>query len=93
MKLYSLVIAAASATSALAFSPAARPARGFTALHAKVGLYYSTMTGNTETIASYIAEAAGLDYEDIGDTTDDAVQGLDSIIVGAPTWVSDIIVL
>ncbi|KAL7531716.1 hypothetical protein ACHAWF_003884 [Thalassiosira exigua] len=91
MKLF-LAIVASSAASSLAFSPAARPARGVTALNAKVGIYYSTQTGNTETVAGYIAEAAGgLDLEDIGDTTEAAVQGLDSIIVGAPTWVSDII--
>lgn len=91
MKLF-LAIVAASATSSLAFSPAARPARGVTALNAKVGIYYSTQTGNTETVAGYIAEAAGgLTLEDIGDATDAAIQGLDSIIVGAPTWVSCII--
>merc|ERR1712176_1321629 len=38
------------------------------------------------TIAGYIAEAAGLEIEDIGDADDAAVSGLDSIIVGAPTW-------
>merc|ERR1711865_270367 len=36
-----------------------------------------------------IGEAAGLEVADIGDASDDAIQGLDSIIVGAPTWHTD----
>jgi len=64
-------------------------------LHARVrtspkmstGLYYSTSTGNTETVAEYIANAAGVeDWKDIGDAEDDEVTGHSSIIVGAPTW-------
>jgi len=52
-----------------------------------IGLYYSTSTGNTETVAEYIANAAGVeDWKDIGDAEDDEVTGHDSIIVGAPTW-------
>merc|ERR1719389_449248 len=52
-----------------------------------VGLYYSTSTGNTETVAEYIANAAGVeDWKDIGDAEDGEVTGHDSIIVGAPTW-------
>jgi len=51
------------------------------------GLYYSTSTGNTETVAEYIANAAGVeDWKDIGDAEDSEVTGHDSIIVGAPTW-------
>jgi len=51
------------------------------------GLYYSTSTGNTETVAEYIANAAGVeDWKDIGDAEDGEVAGHDSIIVGAPTW-------
>jgi len=51
------------------------------------GLYYSTSTGNTETVAEYIANAAGVeDWKDIGDAEDAEVTGHDSIIVGAPTW-------
>ena len=49
-------------------------------------IYYSTSTGNTETIAGYIAEATGMDYNDIGDATDDEIKGADTLIVGAPTW-------
>jgi flavodoxin I len=51
------------------------------------GLYYSTSTGNTETVAEYIANAAGVeDWKDIGDAEADEVLGHDSIIVGSPTW-------
>jgi len=52
-----------------------------------VGLYYSTSTGNTETVAEYIAGAAGIeDWKDIGDADDAEITGHDAIIVGAPTW-------
>lgn len=58
-----------------------------TALNAeKIGLYYSTSTGNTEVAAGYIAEAAGLRADDIGDASDADVQAHDAIIIGAPTW-------
>mmetsp|Transcript_17864 Transcript_17864/g.22212 ORF Transcript_17864/g.22212 Transcript_17864/m.22212 type:complete len:240 (+) Transcript_17864:275-994(+) len=57
-----------------------------TSLEMSTGLYYSTSTGNTETVSGYIAEAAGLSAEDIGDATDDEINGHDSLIVGAPTW-------
>jgi flavodoxin I len=51
------------------------------------GLYYSTSTGNTETVAEYIANAAGVeDWKDIADADDAEITGHDSIIVGAPTW-------
>jgi len=50
-------------------------------------VYYSTSTGNTETVAGYIVEASGGDEaEDIGDVDDDTIAGLDSMIIGAPTW-------
>uniref|UniRef100_A0A7S1FZ01 Flavodoxin-like domain-containing protein n=1 Tax=Corethron hystrix TaxID=216773 RepID=A0A7S1FZ01_9STRA len=56
-------------------------------LNMSIGLYYSTSTGNTETVAGYIAEAVGgLEPEDIGDASDDEITGHDSLIVGAPTW-------
>merc|ERR1712154_68248 len=51
------------------------------------GVYYSTSTGNTETVAGYIAEAAGSSGpEDIADAKDSEILGHDSLIVGAPTW-------
>jgi flavodoxin I len=51
-----------------------------------VGLVYSTTTGNTETVAGYIAEATGLEMTDIADLSGEDVAGFDGIIVGAPTW-------
>merc|ERR1719484_162000 len=51
-----------------------------------VGLVYSTTTGNTETVAGYIAEATGLEAVDIADLSGDDVAGFDGIIIGAPTW-------
>mmetsp|Transcript_9416 Transcript_9416/g.19770 ORF Transcript_9416/g.19770 Transcript_9416/m.19770 type:complete len:204 (-) Transcript_9416:85-696(-) len=72
--------------SAEAFAPSMSKAPSATALEA-VNLYYSTSTGNTETVAAYIAEAAGgLDINDIGDATDDEITGSDGLIIGAPTW-------
>merc|ERR1740139_1231660 len=49
-----------------------------------VGLVYSTTTGNTETVAGYIAEETGLSAVDIADLTGEAVAAFDGIIVGAP---------
>ena len=58
-----------------------------TALFGGVGIWYSSSTGNTETVASYIASAAGgLDYNDIADAKDSDIEGADALIVGAPTW-------
>jgi len=37
-------------------------------------------------VSGYIAEAAGLSAEEIGDATDDAIAGHDALILGAPTW-------
>jgi len=53
-----------------------------------VGLYYASMTGNTETVAQYIANAAGsgIVAQDIGDVGYEEIMSKCSIIVGAPTW-------
>merc|ERR1712194_981317 len=56
-----------------------------TALDA-VKVYYSTSTGNTETAAGYIADAIGVEAEDIGDAEDADVTGAEGLIIGAPTW-------
>merc|ERR1712003_513566 len=85
MKL-SLVLATVGTTSA--FAPQAN-FRASTALDANVGVYYSTQTGNTETIAGYISEAVGAEMKDIADATEDEIKGLDTLIVGAPTWHTD----
>lgn len=51
----------------------------------KVGLLYSTTTGNTETVAGYVAEAASVDGpHDVGDIGD--LAQYDGLIVGVPTW-------
>lgn len=42
-----------------------------------VGLVYSTTTGNTETVAGYIAEATGLEMTDIADLSGEDVAGFD----------------
>merc|ERR1719191_41696 len=51
-----------------------------------VGLIYSTTTGNTETVAGYVAAATGLEAYDIADMEPDDIAALDGIIAGAPTW-------
>jgi flavodoxin I len=79
----------ALATFLLASTPALsrNQARMRTSPKMSTGLYYSTSTGNTETVAEYIANAAGVeDWKDIGDAEEDEVKGHDGIIVGAPTW-------
>merc|ERR1719433_2091227 len=64
---------------------AAARRRGCTAREA-VGLLYSTQTGNTETAAEKIAEAAGVEAGDIGDIGAEDLAGYDGLIVGCPTW-------
>jgi flavodoxin len=61
-----------------------------TSLFASIGLYYSTSTGNTETVAGYIAEAIGngVEAEDIGDVSGDEALKHDALIVGSPTWIT-----
>merc|ERR1711935_1196854 len=85
-KLAATLILASAGIAQAWVAPSA--ARASTSLNA--GVYYSTSTGNTETIAGYIAEAAGCgDAEEIGDASDDAITGADYLIVGAPTWHTD----
>ncbi|KAL7578464.1 hypothetical protein ACA910_011534 [Epithemia clementina (nom. ined.)] len=78
-------------TSSSKTTPGLRPASSpsFFALEmAKVGIFYSTSTGNTETVAGYISEAigGGVDIIDIGDAKEEEITSCDSLIVGAPTW-------
>merc|ERR1711957_105635 len=51
-----------------------------------VGVYYSTSTGNTETVCGYICEEIGAEMVDIGDAEDSEIASHDTLIVGAPTW-------
>jgi len=59
--------------------------QGCTATRA-VGLFFATQTGNTENVAGKIAEAAGIEAEDIGDIDADDLADYDGLIVGCPTW-------
>jgi len=80
------LLAASIVATANAFAPALSKTPVSSALNA-VGVYYSTSTGNTETVCGYIAEAVGTeDWADIGDAEDDDVTGADALIIGAPTW-------
>jgi len=72
-----------AATASVAVALSRRKSR--TACEA-VGLLYASQTGNTETVAGYIAEAAGLEAEDVGDYGAEDLAEFDGIIVGCPTW-------
>jgi len=54
-----------------------------------IGLYYSTQTGNTETVAGKIAEMCGEPAQEIGDVSAADLSQHDGLIVGAPTWHTD----
>jgi len=85
MKLAASIILSTAGIAQAWVSPSA--ARASTSLNA---VYYSTSTGNTETIAGYVAEAAGAgDAVEIGDASDDDITGDAYLIVGAPTWHTD----
>merc|ERR1719359_1717017 len=62
------------------------PSRSRSAVSMKVGLVYSTTTGNTENVAAYISAEVGVDAVDIGDLDDAAISEFDGLICGAPTW-------
>jgi len=59
--------------------------RGCTAREA-IGIFYATQTGNTETVASLIAERTGADAVDVGEISAEDLAGYDGLIVGCPTW-------
>ena len=81
-----LAVMASSQVSGFAFVPKGpETSRLDTSLNS-VGLFYATSTGNTETVAGYIAEAAGVTAEEIGSAKESEILGHDAIIVGAPTW-------
>mgnify|MGYP006095148323 CR=1 FL=1 len=46
-------------------------------------------SGNTETVAGYVAAKTGLEAVDIGDLDGAGVAAFDGLIVGAPTWHTD----
>ena len=94
MRTVSLLLALCAAWGASAFAPSARglaqntrrSRQQRTTLSMKVGLYFSTMSGNTERIAGYIADATGLEATSVDDVGADALAGDDAVIIGAPTW-------
>ena len=49
-------------------------------------MIYSTTTGNTETVAGYVAAEVGGEAVDIADCTPDGLMAFDGLLVGAPTW-------
>jgi len=71
-------------TSARVFARKGRR-RGCTAREA-VGLFYATQTGNTETVAGVIAEATGVESQDVGEISAEDLAGYDGLLVGCPTW-------
>merc|ERR1719191_2473750 len=60
--------------------------RGDLACTRAVGLFFGTQTGKTEEAAGFIAEATGLEAQDIGDVSAADLAGFDGIIAGVPTW-------
>jgi flavodoxin I len=57
---------------------------------AKIGLFYGTQTGNTQTIAELIQKALGgnsvVDLYDIADADSSDFEEYECIIIGCPTW-------
>ncbi|MBE9221360.1 flavodoxin FldA [Cyanobacterium stanieri LEGE 03274] len=57
---------------------------------AKIGLFYGTQTGNTETLAESIQEALGgdgvVDLYDVADVEVDELSNYECLIIGCPTW-------
>ena len=87
IKMKFCITAIALASTAYGFAPVSKASHRVldTSLDA-AGLFYASTTGNTETVAGYIADAAGISAEEIGSSSADEVSAFDSIIVGAPTW-------
>lgn len=62
-------------------------------MNKKIGLFYGTDTGNTETVAELIKEkieaalgAGSVDVQEIYQKTDEDMAAYDLIIMGQPTW-------
>lgn len=57
---------------------------------AKIGLFYGTQTGNTQTAAELIQKEFGgdnvVDLHDISSATTEDFEGYDYLIIGCPTW-------
>lgn len=55
----------------------------------KVGIFYSTTTGNTEEVANAIKDTLGSEADDpieVGEVEADKLKEFDMLFVGAPTW-------
>eukprot|EP00629_Pelagomonadales_sp_RCC1024_P013084 CAMPEP_0119260540 /NCGR_PEP_ID=MMETSP1329-20130426/876_1 /TAXON_ID=114041 /ORGANISM="Genus nov. species nov., Strain RCC1024" /LENGTH=200 /DNA_ID=CAMNT_0007259965 /DNA_START=23 /DNA_END=625 /DNA_ORIENTATION=- len=52
----------------------------------KVGIYYATMSGNTQRIAEYIAAETGAEPEQVAGVGASELEGCEAIFCGAPTW-------
>ena len=84
---FTVALALLSGTSAFVPSSLPSPMRlrkANTAMQMSVGVFYSSTTGNTETVAGYITEACGVEAADIADAED--ITAFDGLIIGAPTW-------
>jgi len=77
-----LVLAMAAGSVAVAFA-SRKPRR--TSLEA-VGLLYGTQTGNTEAVATTLAELTGLEAADVSEYGAEDLLEFDGLIVGTPTW-------
>lgn len=57
------------------------------AVSAKIGVFYSTSTGNTEEIAEWFSDENDCEAaQDIGDIELSTLSEYDGFIIGAPTW-------
>eukprot|EP00548_Thalassiothrix_antarctica_P000255 CAMPEP_0194146964 /NCGR_PEP_ID=MMETSP0152-20130528/22437_1 /TAXON_ID=1049557 /ORGANISM="Thalassiothrix antarctica, Strain L6-D1" /LENGTH=212 /DNA_ID=CAMNT_0038847623 /DNA_START=106 /DNA_END=744 /DNA_ORIENTATION=+ len=74
------------AINASAFTQQISRTSSVTQLHAKVGVYYSTIGGNTADCAGLIAEELGVQPMEIDDADINDLKSMDCLIVGAPTW-------
>ena len=55
----------------------------------KIGIYYGSTTGTTETIAGQIAEKLGVTPDDthaVSDMSADSIAGYDVLLLGSSTW-------
>jgi flavodoxin I len=90
-----LITATFLAPTASAFVPRFGGSRAYALqldMAAKVGIYFGTSTGSTETVADYLAEAFGADAEGPFDVeiiegpVKTAFEQYDALVVGTPTW-------
>lgn len=87
-----VLVALSSSSSSDAFAPRFGVVRSSKLDMAKVGIFFGTSTGNTESVADMIAAELGEDAEgpfDV-DTLDGPIKDVfgkyDALIVGTPTW-------